>query len=51
MPKYKVKVTFTNEKLLDINAPDEDRALQKAESIVGAWNGVVEVNEAEIIES
>jgi hypothetical protein len=45
MPKYDVEVSFIQKKTIQVYAPDEESAEEKASEIVLKWDGVQDVDD------
>lgn len=42
MPRFLVTVRYSQEKEIGVWAKDQEAAMEKAEEIVGNWNGVLD---------
>lgn len=47
MPRYRVVIRYSQDKEIGVWAKDEEAAMEKAEEIVGNWNGVIDAEATE----
>lgn len=50
MPRFSVTVTYEQAKDIEVWAPDELEAAEKAQAIVEKWNGVLSAEAGEVEE-